>query len=121
MAVHQLLVTPRLDNIRVGTIHITDKQPPTKKESRMAMIQCRECNAEISDKAAACPKCGAELAKGKTRGALKTIVFVGVILVVAFFAMDAMFSTNKRERADFEQSLDRSHNAMRELDRLKKP
>lgn len=77
----------------------------------MTMIQCKECHAEISDKAVACPKCGAELTKGKTRGALKTVVIIGVIIVVAFFAMDTMFSTSKREQADFERSLDRLHNS----------
>lgn len=81
----------------------------------MALIQCKECNAEISDTAVACPKCGAELGKGKTRGALQTVLIVGVILVAAFFAMDAMFSTNKRERADFEKSIDRLHDATKNL------
>lgn len=72
----------------------------------MSMIQCKECNADISDKAVACPKCGAEMRKGKTRGALKTVVVLGVILVAAFFAMDAMFSTSKSERANFDRSLE---------------
>jgi primosomal protein N' len=83
----------------------------------MAMIQCRECNAEISDKAISCPRCGAEMIKGKIRGALSTIVVVGVILVAIFFAMDAMFSTNKRARADFEKSLDNMHRANKNLER----
>jgi uncharacterized protein (DUF983 family) len=72
----------------------------------MAMIRCKECNAEISDKAVACPKCGAELKKGKTRGALKSVVVVGVILVAAFFAMDAMFSSDEAKWA--KQDFDRS-------------
>ena len=79
----------------------------------MAMIRCKECNAEISDQAAACPKCGAELRKGKTRGALKTVVVVGVILVAAFFAMDAMFSSDsvKRANADFDRARDNAWRA----------
>lgn len=84
----------------------------------MAMISCKECKAEISDKAVACPKCGAEMAKGKTRSTLSTIVIVGVILVALFFAMDAMFSGNKRERADFERSLDDLHRANQNVERL---
>lgn len=87
----------------------------------MALTRCNECNAEISDKAVACPKCGAELVKGKARNALKTVVVVGVILVAAFVAMDAMFSNSRRERADFEQSLDNLHRAQQNVERLKKP
>lgn len=32
----------------------------------MALIKCPECGKEISDKAAACPNCGAPIAAGKT-------------------------------------------------------
>jgi uncharacterized membrane protein YvbJ len=84
----------------------------------MAMISCNECKAEISDKAVACPKCGAELPKGKARGALSTIVVVGIILVAVFFAMDAMFSNNKRERAEFEKALERSQQSIDRANRL---
>lgn len=84
----------------------------------MAMISCKECGSEISDKAVACPKCGAEMAKGKARSTLSTIVIVGVILVVLFFAMDAMFSNNKREMADFERAIENSNRAVRNLERL---
>lgn len=31
----------------------------------MALVNCKECNAEISDKALDCPKCGATLKKPK--------------------------------------------------------
>lgn len=84
----------------------------------MAMISCKECGSEISDKAVACPKCGAEMAKGKARSTLSTIVIVGVILVVLFFAMDAMFSNNKREMADFERAIENSNRAVRNIERL---
>ena len=40
-----------------------------------------------------------------------TVVVVGLILVATFFAMDAMFSTNKGERADFERSLENARRA----------
>ena len=33
----------------------------------MAMIKCPECNADISDKAEACPKCGYELKKAENK------------------------------------------------------
>ena len=88
------------------------------KDIKMAMISCKECGAEISDKAVACPKCGAEMAKGKTRSTLSTIVIVGVILVALFFAMDAMFSTSKREQADFEKSIERTQRAVDRINQL---
>jgi uncharacterized membrane protein YvbJ len=78
----------------------------------MTMISCKECGAEISDKAVACPKCGAEMAKGKARSTLLTIVVVGVILVALFFAMDAMFSNNKRERAEFDRAVEQNRRAI---------
>jgi len=81
----------------------------------MALINCRECNEQISDQAAACPKCGAQLPKAKTQNVLVKIVLIGVILVAAFFAMDAMFSTNKREQAAFERAIDRVHDASSRL------
>jgi len=84
----------------------------------MAMISCKECSAEISDKAVACPKCGAEMAKGKARSTLSTIVIVGVILVALFFAMDAMFSSNKRERAEADRSLEQPNRAIDRANQL---
>lgn len=84
----------------------------------MALIKCYECSSNISDKAVACPKCGAELAKGKTRGALRTIVVVGILLVAAFWAMDELFSTNKRERAESEKAFDDLRQATRKAEQL---
>lgn len=81
----------------------------------MSLISCRECNEQISDQAAACPKCGAQLPKAKAQNFLVKIVLIGVILVAAFFAMDAMFSTNKREQAAFERSLDKLHDSTSRL------
>lgn len=84
----------------------------------MAMISCKECKAEISDKAVACPKCGAEMAKGKARSTLSTIVIVGVILVALFFAMDAMFSNNKHERAEVDRAFERNQRAIDRVNQL---
>jgi uncharacterized membrane protein YvbJ len=84
----------------------------------MAMIQCKECHEKISDKAVSCPKCGAEMTKGKARSALSNIVFLGVILVVLFFAMDAMFSNTKREQANFERAIERSNQAIDRVNQL---
>ncbi|RVS47000.1 zinc-ribbon domain-containing protein [Citrobacter freundii] len=33
----------------------------------MALIKCKECGEQVSDKAASCPKCGAPIAK-KNKG-----------------------------------------------------
>lgn len=33
----------------------------------MALIKCKECGDQVSDKAASCPKCGAPVAKKKQR------------------------------------------------------
>lgn len=81
----------------------------------MALINCRECSEQIRGQAAACQKCGTQLPKAKTQNFLVKIVLIGVILVAAFFAMDAMFSTNKREQAEFERSLDRLHDSTSRL------
>lgn len=84
----------------------------------MAIIKCKECNADISDKALACPKCGLELIKGKFRGASKSILVIGVILVALFLLMDTMFSTSKAEQANFESSLERSRKAVENLEKF---
>jgi hypothetical protein len=84
----------------------------------MAIIKCKECSSNISNKAVACPKCGAELLKGKTRGALTTIIISGVLIVLTFFTMGALFSTNKYERAAFERSINNSRNAVDQLNSL---
>lgn len=38
----------------------------------MALINCTECNHEVSDKAAACPKCGAPIASARETAAAGT-------------------------------------------------
>ena len=84
----------------------------------MALINCKECNEKISDQAATCPRCGIELPKTKTRNSLTTILLIGIILVAAFVALDAMFSTNKREMADYNKSLDKLNDATSKAERL---
>lgn len=47
----------------------------------MAMTQCRECGRDISDKALACPGCGAELrAASKSRRTRSTAALFGIFL-----------------------------------------
>ena len=46
----------------------------------MAIIKCKECGTEVSDKAKVCPKCGAPVPKGTS---LFTVI-IGFILVMFF-------------------------------------
>lgn len=55
----------------------------------MAIIRCPECGREISDKAAACPSCGAPVSSGKVTparnaGGIRTGTIVGTIGSAAF-------------------------------------
>lgn len=57
----------------------------------MALINCQECGAQISDQAASCPKCGAPVAakapkKEESSGRLSVLkwVFMGIIGLVVF-------------------------------------
>lgn len=48
----------------------------------MALIKCRECGAEISDKAAACVKCGAPVKSAKAKPQTGCLpVIVGILIV----------------------------------------
>ena len=56
----------------------------------MALVTCPDCGAEISDKAAACIKCGAPVAVAPTNGVVTTqqtgktykgLQFVGVVFL----------------------------------------
>lgn len=44
----------------------------------MSLIKCRECGTEISDKASACPKCGAKLGRKVSWVGIALVVFIGV-------------------------------------------
>lgn len=59
------------------------------------MMACRECSKEISEKAAACPGCGAKVPKPKTW------LWVILTIVVCFFgyALTAGNSPEAREKA----------------------
>lgn len=52
----------------------------------MALVKCAECGNQISDKASACPKCGAPMARPvtieQTGKRHKTIQLIGVLLIV---------------------------------------
>jgi hypothetical protein len=69
----------------------------------MALIKCSECSNDVSDKAPACPKCGAPMhapnriitpvvaapVKGKSAFTLGRVVIWGIVLIVlvAFFSL----------------------------------
>lgn len=46
----------------------------------MALITCKECNTEISDKAETCPKCGAKRPKKISGISFALVLFMGVFL-----------------------------------------
>ena len=56
----------------------------------MALVNCKECSAEVSDKALDCPKCGAKLRKPKrsTFGKIVKYSFIGFnILMLLWFVV----------------------------------
>ncbi len=55
----------------------------------MALTKCNECGTDISDKATACPKCGAPASKPKKKTGLLTWIFAAVIAFVAISALTA--------------------------------
>jgi len=60
----------------------------------MAMINCKECNAEVSDGAYKCPKCGIPLKKAK-RGIFGKIIkwlFIGFNILMVFWLISYMGS-----------------------------
>ena len=56
----------------------------------MPLIKCKECDTDISDKAPACPKCGAPLEKkiSTRQGCLIVILFAFGITVISTFLSD---------------------------------
>lgn len=61
----------------------------------MALIRCKDCGYEISDKANVCPKCGNKIAASskKDNGSIKII---GAVLVVALLIVGGFLFINKR-------------------------
>jgi len=46
----------------------------------MALVKCKECGAEISKKAEACPKCGAKPAKKTSAGTWLALIIIGLVV-----------------------------------------
>jgi hypothetical protein len=57
----------------------------------MALIKCKECGTEISDKAAACVKCGAPIAKeveaAKAKFGCASMIGISFLVIVGFVAI----------------------------------
>ena len=47
----------------------------------MALIQCPNCNKDISDKATKCPQCGYKLKKGSGKTRIKLIIVTCILLI----------------------------------------
>ena len=65
----------------------------------MALINCSECNAEVSDNAQSCPKCGNPINQPKSEpekgGCLKWVIGGIAVLVLIAFTMDGEDSSPK--------------------------
>ncbi len=65
----------------------------------MALIKCKECGEKVSNKADACPKCGAPFrlrVKGPSGCMMLIIVFVSIIALIIFLSkMSVDSSTNQ--------------------------
>lgn len=51
----------------------------------MALIKCKECKSEVSDTAAACPKCGAKVPPKTSRGVKLFAWFIFLAVVAGIF------------------------------------
>ncbi|MGA1870140.1 MAG: hypothetical protein ACMUJM_16510 [bacterium] len=60
----------------------------------MALIRCKECNNEISDKADQCPHCGVKIEKGltffKVIGYFFLTIFGLIFIMIALFIIAAV-------------------------------
>ena len=59
----------------------------------MALINCKECNQEISSKAEKCPHCGYELKKKSGCGCF-SIIGVGIILIIILYIIGSNETSN---------------------------
>jgi uncharacterized paraquat-inducible protein A len=73
----------------------------------MSLITCKECNAQISETAASCPKCGAK----KPRSLLKTIAIIiagGIVVLIAAI----LLTPESREQKAFNRSIENLQNSI---------
>lgn len=75
----------------------------------MALVNCKECGTEISDKAAACVKCGAPVVKqqtdaGKMLGGLGAVVIGALIVWICIEVIGGSSGSTSGSAASQEQS-----------------
>ena len=58
----------------------------------MALVQCRECGREISDRAVACPQCGHPGRVASSSGGLRILLGVLVCVLVLMVAAGILFA-----------------------------
>lgn len=68
----------------------------------MALINCPECNKEISDQVSNCPNCGYPLKKKDTKTGKKVIVLVSIIVLIILlsimiFVANLFFNNNEKK------------------------
>lgn len=89
----------------------------------MAIINCPECQTEISDKAENCPKCGfpiltrqpqQQIVIKKEEGCFLQTMNIGCIIILAFIAIMAIsvfyFSSNVKQYTPKHETKDSIHN-----------
>ncbi len=62
-----------------------------KGECIMALIKCRECGKQISDKAKTCPHCGVKNSSGMSTKKKNIIITCSLIVIVVVVAMILIF------------------------------
>lgn len=72
----------------------------------MAMTKCKECGAEISTKAEACPQCGAK--RKKSSGCAVVVLIVLVVFAITIVAGNSGNNTSNRSSAASSASSDSS-------------
>lgn len=60
----------------------------------MALIKCKECGTEISNKAESCPKCGAKVSKSSKFGTLITVIGALYLFSIAWRMISPSQSIN---------------------------
>ena len=58
----------------------------------MALVRCRECQREISDRAIACPQCGDPRRAGSSSRGIRILLGVLVAVLVLMFAGGILFA-----------------------------
>ena len=66
----------------------------------MALVKCKECGSDVSNKAKACPKCGAKL---PARWSVMKVVVSLFFVMIAIFTVQASLDGDKKEAAESER------------------